>query len=201
MSWPTLNWSSRSVAMGSFRCDCCESDNFRDNICMDGYSEEFMSGRLVVAATLCFDCHGYLGKSCGHCESESDEEISQKQNPPSAVSSIKEGKSVTETPVEMATVSEKPSWWTKNLVWCVYEGLIDGDGFLHWDMVFLASTPERAKEIVSGYKNVISEGLHPTMNKENHWTYVGDRSDIAYNAETMSHREPGGYVIEKQEVQ
>lgn len=88
-----------------------------------------------------------------------------------------------------------------NFVWCAFQGLIDGDGYLRWIFHFVAETSDKAKNIISKYDNsLIYYGLHPNMTKESNWIHVGTRHDILYNPETAESVGLGGYVIEKQRI-
>jgi hypothetical protein len=81
-----------------------------------------------------------------------------------------------------------------------YKGVIDGDGYLHWEHLFVTTSTDQAAKIISGYDNKkITQGLHSSMNANNNWIYVGDRDEIEYNMEMYTFTDDvGGYVVEMQ---
>jgi hypothetical protein len=93
-------------------------------------------------------------------------------------------------------------------VWAVFEADIDGDSRLHWEFIFIAATLARAQELVFERvqpDNLVACGVHPTMNKDNHYTFVGSRGEcsLGYNDMEESCHEPSiarGYVIETHPV-
>lgn len=93
----------------------------------------------------------------------------------------------------------------QTIVYCIFESDIDGDGYLGWKLLSVASTLQKAQEIISKiYPGLTWESVHPTMTKENHYTFIGtcDECSKGYNMEACNF--PGdtkGWVIEAQTLQ
>jgi hypothetical protein len=93
-------------------------------------------------------------------------------------------------------------------VWVVFEASIDGDSHLHWEFISIAATLAQAQELVVERVqpgNLVACGVHPTMNKDNHYTFVGSREEcsLGYNDMEESCHDPSiakGYVIEAHTV-
>lgn len=81
---------------------------------------------------------------------------------------------------------------------------IDGDGYLHWNHEASASTLEKAKALISTWPQtkMTWNKLHPELNAENNWTFVGTRAELQtkYNQEEVNSTitEYWGVVIEAQ---
>lgn len=89
-------------------------------------------------------------------------------------------------------------------VYCAFEAVIDGDGYLHWKHLFVASTAAKAQEIIN-YKHFAKgyPGLIPSLAESNYYTYVGNRTVItkAFNANFERPAPDGkGFVVEAQSV-
>jgi hypothetical protein len=91
-------------------------------------------------------------------------------------------------------------------VYCAYEAVIDGDGYLHWKHLFVASTVAKAQEIIN-YKHFVKghQGIISSLTEANYYTYVGDRVVITkavnevWDTKFMS-MHGKGFVIEAQSV-
>ena len=87
---------------------------------------------------------------------------------------------------------------------CVFEAMVGADGYCDWEFRGVASTLEKAHTIIAEFVEPDGRCIHPSMNRSNHYTYVGTRMECANNQNIEEHDFPGysmGYVIEAHPLQ
>ncbi len=73
-------------------------------------------------------------------------------------------------------------------VYCVFEAYADEEGYSHFSLKGVGKTLEDCLVLIENYAS-IRRPVHPSMTRENNYTYIGTRDECTDGT--------GGYVIEE----
>ena len=88
-------------------------------------------------------------------------------------------------------------------VYCVFETIVDGDGYNHFELLSVCENVEVSKSYIKKHyesnpsmiRNV--SPCHPTMNETNYYTYLGKRSDCSIDGNCSL----SGFIIEEMVIE